>query len=408
MRLQAIQKTNFQKIRFKGVFANKIQESLNSIDKRHEKVAPPDYVDDFYKNIDAIDEEYDAKRQEISNRWWPFGKKANLRRLDQEYLAKKETWKQDVEIFVRAKEAHLRDLEQLLENAKKYNAALDEINRLKEEVRITASTIKLVKQQQVANENSGFSRLAGYEPEKTTLQKYLITPIFEEQSGKPIQLPNAILFFGPTGVGKTTFAKALAQEIKEGQQPVEIDMTNDLDEVMEEIEVETRRSRKRYKHTGERTLILLDEVEAIAHDGSEVLDELKAKLTRAFKEDKCMYIMTSNNPNLISRDILTPDRTGLIVSIDPPDYENAKAVSEFYFKNLNILNLDYDKIARELIGRIDGAYSNSGIEEIYKNCCKKKIFSTSDIIREIRSTNLNITKDELTSYENNKNKFLGK
>lgn len=408
MRLQAIQKINFQKTCFKGVFTNKIQESLSGIDKQHEKVAKTDYVDDFYKNIDVIDEEYDAMRQKISNRWWPFGRKNDLRRLDQEYLAKKETWKQDVEIFVRAKEAHLQDLKQLLESTKEYNAALDEINRLKEEAQITASTLKLVKQQQAANENSGFSRLAGYEPEKMTLQKYLITPIFEEQSGKPIQLPNAILFFGPTGVGKTTFAKALAQEIKEGQQPVEIDMTNNLDEVMEEIEVEARRSRKCYKQTGERTLILLDEVEAIAYDGSEVLDEFKAKLTRAFREDKCMYIMTSNNPNLISRDILTPDRTSLIVSIDPPDCENAKAVSEFYFKNLNISDLDYDKIAREFTGRADGAYSNSGIEEIYKNCCKKKISSIDDIIREIRSTDLNITEDELTSYENNKRKFLGK
>ena len=272
MKVQNIQRINNNKMSFRGVFANKIRETLSGIDKRHSEVRTTDYLDDFHKNIDAIDKWYDTESQKAREAW--FFRKSKLKRIDEQYKAKNEVWKQDTEIFVQAKEAHLQDIEQLLENAKKYNTALEEINRLKEEARVTASTIQLVKQQQAANKNSGFNRLAGYESEKTTLQRYLINPIFEEQSGKPIKLPNAILFFGPTGVGKTTFAIALAQEIKEGKEPVKIDMTNDPDEIMEEIEVMSRRARKHYKETGERTLILLDEVETIANDDSEVLDEL--------------------------------------------------------------------------------------------------------------------------------------
>lgn len=405
MKVQNIRRINNNKMSFRGVFANKIRETLSGIDKKHSEVRTTDYLDDFHKNIDAIDKWYDTESQKAREAW--FFRKSKLKRIDEQYKAKNEVWKQDTEIFIQAKEAHLQDIEQLLENAKKYNTALEEINRLKEEARVTASTIQLVKQQQAANKNSGFNRLAGYESEKTTLQRYLINPIFEEQSGKPIKLPNAILFFGPTGVGKTTFAIALAQEIKEGKEPVKIDMTNDPDEIMEEIEVMSRRARKHYKETGERTLILLDEVETIANDDSEVLDELKAKLTKAFKEDKCIYIMTSNNPTLISKDILTPDRTGLIVSVDPPDYDNAQAVTEFYFKNLKNANIDYSRLARVLTQQKNGAYSNSGIEEIYKSCCTMKISSTDDIINAINSTQPNITRSELASYENDKNRFLG-
>ena len=319
-----------------------------------------------------------------------------------------EAWRQDQAIFQKAKEAHLKDIEQLLETAKRHNATLDELIKLKSDFEATQKTIDLAKKQQAANKNSGFSRLAGYEPEKATLQNILINKIFEEQSGVPTKLPNAILFFGPTGTGKTTFAIALAQEIKEGAKPVTIDTSEEPDDVMDEIEVETRRARKKYKQTGERTIILLDEVEAIAGRDSEVLEELKAKLTKAFDDDKCIYIMTSNNPTEISPDILTPDRTKYIVSVDPPDFENALAVVKFYFSGLKQQGLDYNRIARAITNRSNGKFSNSGIEELYKQCCTSKICTTDGIINLINKTSPNITQSELYSYENDKKVFLGR
>ena len=90
-----------------------------------------------------------------------------------------------------------------------------------------------------------------------------------------------------------------------------------------------------------------------------------------------------------------------------PDYDNAQAVTEFYFKNLKNANIDYGRLARVLTQQKNGAYSNSGIEEIYKSCCTMKISSTDDIINAINSTQPNITRSELASYENDKNRFLG-
>ena len=393
---------NINLISFNGVFTTNIKD----IDKKHASVVTTDYVDSFQKNADNITSTYEKERERAENKW--FGRKRALRKLDDEYRGRMNAWREDQIIFQKAKEEHLKDIEQLLETAKRHNATLDELTKLKSDFEATQKTIELAKKQQTANKNSGFSRLAGYEPEKVALQNVLINKIFEEQSGIPIKLPNAALFFGPTGTGKTTFAIALAQEINEGEKPVMIDMSEDPDEIMDEIEVETRRSRKRYKQTGERTIILLDEVEAIAGRDSEVLDELKAKLSKAFDDDKCIYIMTSNNPTEISPDILTPDRTSFIINIDPPDFENTLAVVKFYFSTLKQEELDYNRIAEAITNCQGGKYSNSGIEELYKRCCANKIYTTNGIINLVNKTSPNITQKELISYENDKKVFLGK
>lgn len=402
MRINNIQNTrNINVVSFNGVFTTNIKD----IDKKHGSVVT-DYVDSFQKSVDDITDTYEKERKKAENKF--FGKKRALRKLDDEYRGRMDAWRQDQAIFQKAKEAHLKDIEQLLETAKRHNATLDELTKLKSDFEATQKTIDLAKKQQAANKNSGFNRLAGYEPEKATLQNILINKIFEEQSGVPTKLPNAILFFGPTGTGKTTFAIALAQEIKEGAKPVMIDTSEEPDDVMDEIEVETRRARKKYKQTGERTIVLLDEVEAIASRDSEVLEELKAKLTKAFDDDKCIYIMTSNNPTEISPDILTPDRTKYIVSVDPPDFENALAVVKFYFSGLKQQGLDYNRIARAITNRSNGKFSNSGIEELYKQCCTSKICTTDGIINLINKTSPNITQSELYSYENDKKVFLGR
>ena len=54
-----------------------------------------------------------------------------------------DAWRQDQAIFQKAKEAHLKDIEQLLETAKRHNATLDELIKLKSDFEATQKTINL-------------------------------------------------------------------------------------------------------------------------------------------------------------------------------------------------------------------------------------------------------------------------
>ena len=95
------------------------------------------------------------------------------------------------------------------------------------------------------------------------------------------------------------------------------------------------------------------------------------------------------------------------MDVDPPNEENTLAVSKYYFDNLEISGIDYGKITREFLKpRPEGKFSNSGIEDVYKTACAKKVKSTEDIIDIIKKAKPNITQDDLAKYEKSKSALI--
>ena len=79
----------------------------------------------------------------------------------------------------------------------------------------------------------------------------------------------------------------------------------------------------------------------------------------------------------------------------------------YYFKSILQIN-DIKDLLDPIIAKFFDSGSNYGIEEIYKKCCSRNIFKINDIMTIINSTQPNITSNELASYEQDKNRFLGK
>ena len=76
-----------------------------------------------------------------------------------------------------------------------------------------ATRIKQERAELIASNKSkhkGFDSIAGYEKEKFILTDSFINLLPLEAAGQDVEFPNSILFFGPIGNGKTSFAKAFA------------------------------------------------------------------------------------------------------------------------------------------------------------------------------------------------------
>ncbi len=86
--------------------------------------------------------------------------------------------------------------------------------------------------------------------------------------GENIQVPGSILFFGPTGNGKSTFAKAFAEET--GCKRVPIMTLGEIKEdkekfFMQKLKAEAEKAKQRFEkdNARQRTIILVDEVDML-------------------------------------------------------------------------------------------------------------------------------------------------
>ncbi len=231
---------------------------------------------------------------------------------------------------------------------------------------------EIIEKRKKSLSTSGFSKLAGYQKEKDILTTNFIDSIDDEQAGKNVDvpIPNAILFYGPTGCGKSTFAKALAEESgchfekincygsqQEKEKKLKEELNNDI---LEE-------SKLRFEKENKRTIILIDEFDRFFGDdvSPEFIRMMKSIMSSCSDNNHATLFLATNSPQKIPYELINQHRTGIIVNLDPPDKENSKAVMEHYFKECDKDKLDYDKITDRLFKRApDEVYSNSQLQNI--------------------------------------------
>ena len=94
------------------------------------------------------------------------------------------------------------ELNEILNNSDVKNFEKDEINLLNYLIGL-----------QNIGKNKGFNRIVGYDSVKDELtSEFIIKTMAKARTSQKTDVPNAFLFFGPTGCGKTTFANALAEQ----------------------------------------------------------------------------------------------------------------------------------------------------------------------------------------------------
>lgn len=370
------------------------------------------------EKITNLDENYENFTQEMSFRkkmanklpWWRNSEKA-LRKLNKAEAEQKK------ELLSKKTEA----VQAQVERAETVQKISDEIEKTVEQNDTDKALIKRRQRQDFndykgnLSKTNGFSKIAGYNSEKELLNKYFISEIKKEQNGEQANVPNSVLFFGPTGNGKTTFAKAFAKETGCKLIPIRAKVfagsDAETDKIfMTELHNKAEKSEENFQKTGTRSILFMDEFTKVSDKDSTILPELTDFLSNCSDKYHCTLFAASNHPLNIALPMEGENAVfPYVVSIDPPNIENKTEVMKFYLKGRMPEGTDYKKLAEYADKKEQEKQSVFNIAQLKEDICwegiDKKI-STDEVIKNIDNTEPNIDKQALNKFSDEMDKLL--
>ncbi len=255
----------------------------------------------------------------------------------------------------------------------------------------------------------GFSQIAGYDSEKDILYKYFISELAKEKAGQKADIPSAILFFGPKGNGKTTFATAFAQEIG-CEKPISvrglgINTASLCKNFNKNLLKAAETAKSKYEETGTRQVLLMDEFDKAVNKDSTIVPEFQDFLKNCYDKYHCIAFAVTNYPldlalNLSEDSSIFP----FIVSQDPPSKENKTEIIKYYMKDKTpdtVTDEDYERLAVLLEEREEASGGKYSIASIRNDICDGKNDKPIDIQQaeeNIKNNAPNIRDKQLQDY----------
>ncbi len=256
----------------------------------------------------------------------------------------------------------------------------------------------------------GFNQLAGYDKEKNILNKYFISEIHKDKNGMEANVPSSVLFFGPRGNGKSTFADAFSQELG-CEMPVLLrphGKTNEekCDNLYSKMLEKAQNAKEEYEQSGKVSVIALNELDVVQKGNPETIQKIAEFMKTCYQNYHCIVFASTNYPLNIpfptgGKDTAFP----CVVAIEPPNRENKKAILKYYLENQLDRRLPEDKYGY-LADMLESQEIQSGcaysVSQIKNEVCKSSSNTTyEDIIDRIASGKAapNLDKDYLAEFQ---------
>ena len=225
----------------------------------------------------------------------------------------------------------------------------------------------------------GLERIAGMQEVKNQIYNDVIFPFYHAKQYEKfhISLPNGILFYGPTGCGKTFFVERLAEEL--AMNYIKISHADLASPYIHETVSKISNVFEKAKASAP-CIVFFDELEGLLPSRESITDnalykneevnEFLLHLDNAASSG-ILVIGATNHINKIDPAVLRSGRFDLKIHIPPPDFEARKELFEAELKEIPHSNeIDFSELAK-----LTENYTNSDIVNIVKSAARETIAS---------------------------------
>ena len=328
-----------------------------------------------------------------------FDETAKLRKRYEQI--NQERMKKVYDSSLESQEELMRENERTLREYKKINEILDKSDKQNYSKDFDVIS-KFLDAMDNIEKNKGFNRISGYEEIKEKLkEEFILSTIMKDRTSQGADVPNIVLFYGPSNNGKTTFAQALAEQSLSNI----VTVSGGEDDAMELIKDYAEESLKNYNESTDkkRTIIVVNEAELLANECSFDIEKFKNFIKDCSSKYKCTLFLTSNTPLSIDNDILA--QTNFKVPVGTADRKTCK---EIIVDNFNTLNIkpegNIDNLVNAFFVNPEKFYANGDIVNILRSTLQDKPNATiSDFIKTLKKyEKTTISVEDINNFEEDK------
>lgn len=281
--------------------------------------------------------------------------------------------------------------------------AQKEWERKSEEVNKYKNINELYEKLHKIDSQKGFGKIGGYQVEKDALMETIGDSIILEKSGKEVEVPNGILFFGPQGCGKTTFAEAFAEQL--GCRIVNIEPARDDGQNLDNITNAAKEAEEKFKKDQIRTILNIDEFDVFVQDHRNN-GILKAFMDKVSKKYHCTIFATTNYFERINQILMRDGRFDVKMPLAPANKQNVIEILKHFASEFIAPGVDLSECADKIVNvqNNEEAFSNARIVRFIKGVITeaekagRKITNT-DLMEKLAELKPDIDKNALELFK---------